>query len=211
MAQSDHGVTKSQDHQITRSRHARVLVASTRPAKVEAARAAIERIASIDPRFERVSVEALDVGGVAPAMPMSDRETLDGAIARATALAAGAVTPFLALGLEGGMSSLPSSASREEMTLVSWAAATDGRRWGYGCGGAIVVPAPIAHEVRGGRELGDVIDELAAEPVRGTRGAWGVLTRNLIGRRDAFTIATLAALAPFYNSSSYGFGDLVNW
>ena len=58
--------------------------------------------------------------------------------------------------------------------------------------------------MRAGRELGDVIDEMAGEPVRGTRGAWGLLTRDLIGRRDAFTVATLAALAPFYNAQTYG-------
>jgi non-canonical (house-cleaning) NTP pyrophosphatase len=87
--------------------------------------------------------------------------------------------------------------------LVSWAAATDGVRWGYGCGGSILVPDDIAREVRAGRELGDVIDETAGEPVRGTRGAWGLLTRDLIGRRDAFTVATLAALAPFYNAAAY--------
>ena len=65
------------------------------------------------------------------------------------------------------------------------------------------VPDDIAREVRAGRELGDVIDEMAGEPVRGTRGAWGLLTRDLIGRRDAFTVATLAALAPFYNAGAY--------
>jgi inosine/xanthosine triphosphatase len=180
-----------------------MILGSTRPAKVEAVRAAIARIALIDSRFANVVVEPVDVGGAAPAMPMSDRETLDGAIARATAVAASAAAPFLALGLEGGMSSLPSSAPDDEMTLVSWAAATDGTTWGYGCGGAILVPAPIAREVRGGRELGDVIDEIAGEAVRGTRGAWGMLTRDLVGRRDAFTVATLAALAPFYNDAFF--------
>jgi non-canonical (house-cleaning) NTP pyrophosphatase len=50
-----------------------------------------------------------------------------------------------------------------------------------------------------GRELGDVIDELAGTAVRGTRGAWGVLTLDLIGRQDSFRSAILAALAPFYN------------
>jgi inosine/xanthosine triphosphatase len=177
------------------------VLGSTRPAKVDAVRAAVARIAVIDSRFKDVVVEPVNVGGVAPAMPMSDRETLDGAIARATALAAAAAAPFLALGLEGGMSSLPSSVGK--MTLVSWAAATDGTTWGYGCGGAIVVPASIARDVRGGRELGDVIDEIAGEAVRSTRGAWGMLTRDLIGRRDAFTVATLAALAPFYNEAFF--------
>jgi inosine/xanthosine triphosphatase len=178
-----------------------ILVASARPAKVEAVRAAVDRIASIDARFSTFTIQTVDAGAVAPAMPMSDRETLAGAIARAEAAARTAPAPFLAIGLEGGLAPLPAA---EGTVLVSWAAVTDGTRWGYGCGGSILVPVAIVRDVRVGRELGDVIDEMAGEPVRGTRGAWGLLTRDLIGRRDAFTVATLAALAPFYNAGMYG-------
>jgi inosine/xanthosine triphosphatase len=174
-----------------------VVVASARPAKVDAVRAAIERIAAIDSRFKSAAIESREVGAVAPAMPMSDGETLDGARARAAAAARSAAPPFLAIGLEGGLSSEPLE------TLTSWAAATDGVRWGYGSGGRIVLPDAIAREVRGGRELGDVIDEAAGEAIRGTRGAWGLLTSDLIGRRDAFITATIAALAPFYNPALY--------
>jgi non-canonical (house-cleaning) NTP pyrophosphatase len=56
-------------------------------------------------------------------------------------------------------------------------------------------------EVLDGRELGDVIDELARARVRGTRGAWGVLTLDLIACQDSFRSAILAALAPFYNTA----------
>jgi len=177
-----------------------ILVASARPAKVEAVRAAIDRITSIDLRFTSFTLQTADAGAAAPAMPMSDRETLAGAIARAQVVARTASPPFLALGLEGGLAPLPGVAGT---MLVSWAAATDGTRWGYGCGGSILVPDAIAREVRAGRELGDVIAEMAGEAIRGTRGAWGLLTRDLIGRRDAFTVATLAALAPFYNAGAY--------
>ena len=54
-----------------------------------------------------------------------------------------------------------------------------------------------------GEELGDVIDELAGESVRGTRGAWGLLTCDLVGRRDAFRLAVTAAFAPFYNARAW--------
>jgi inosine/xanthosine triphosphatase len=130
-------------------------------------------------------------------MPMSDRETLDGARARAAAAARSASPPFLAIGLEGGLSSEPLE------TLTSWAAVTDGERWGYGSGGRIVLPDTIAQQVRSGRELGDVIDEAAGVAIRGTRGAWGMLTLDLVGRKDAFITATIAALAPFYNHQIY--------
>jgi len=174
-----------------------VLVASTKAAKVDAVRAAIAQIAAVDSRFTSVTIQTVEVGAVAPAMPMTDRETLDGARARATAAASSVTPPFLAIGLEGGLSAEPLE------TLTSWAAVTDGERWGYGSGGRIVLPDAVARQVRGGRELGDVIDEVAGESIRGTRGAWGLLTRDLVGRQDAFITATIAALAPFYNPALY--------
>jgi non-canonical (house-cleaning) NTP pyrophosphatase len=77
---------------------------------------------------------------------------------------------------------------------------TDRIRW---AGGAIVLPEAIARQVLNGRGLGDVIDEMAGTAVRGTRGAWGVLTLDLIGRQDSFESAIMAALAPFDNHVLY--------
>jgi inosine/xanthosine triphosphatase len=174
-----------------------ILVASASPAKIDAVRRAVERIAAIDPFFQKATIRTLDVGIVASAMPMTDRETLDGARARAAAAARTATAPFLAIGLEGGLSSEPL------VTLTSWAAVTDGSRWGYGSGGRIALPDAVLKQVNAGRELGDVIDEMAGANIRGTRGAWGWLTRDLVGRRHALLTATLAALAPFYNREVY--------
>jgi non-canonical (house-cleaning) NTP pyrophosphatase len=130
-------------------------------------------------------------------MPMTDRETLDGAKLRAQTATKGLTAPFIAMGLEGGLSADP------VMTLTSWAAATDGTRWGYGAGGRIVLPDAVMAQVRAGRELGDVIDEMAGASIRSTRGAWGWLTKDLVGRKNALLTATLAALAPFYNTQLY--------
>jgi inosine/xanthosine triphosphatase len=183
-----------------------IAVGSIRPAKVEAARAAIDAIALVDERFRRASIQPVDVGDVSPAMPMTERAIVDGARNRAQSLihrtrAAGAGQLVLAIGLESGLDPLPANAG--QYLLKTWAAVTDGAAWGFGAGGAIVLPDPIAREVLDGRELGDVIDELAGTPVRGTRGAWGVLTLDLVGRQDAFRVAVLAALAPFYNPGPY--------
>ena len=89
-------------------------------------------------------------------------------------------------------------------SLQSWAAVTDGVRWGYGAGPSLVLPEGVVERVRGGEELGDVIDGLVGQHVRGTRGAWGVLTLDLVGRREAFRLAVLAACAPFYNARAWG-------
>jgi non-canonical (house-cleaning) NTP pyrophosphatase len=137
-------------------------------------------------------------------MPMSEREIIAGARARAAALCGrcGAGDRF-AVGLEGGLDRL-ASGELTAYVLKSWACVTDGTRWSYGAGGAIMLPPDVAARVVAGDELGDVIDAIAGGPVRGTRGAWGVLTRDVIGRRDAFELAVLSAFAPFYNSELYG-------
>ena len=176
-----------------------VIVGSTRPAKVEGVREAIATIARIDPRFESVTIRSFDLTAVAPRMPMRDAEILAGARGRAEALLnrddVDRANGF-AIGVEGGLH--PVTFDGTCWMLQTWAAVTDGDRWGYGAGPSIALPEAVAERVCAGEELGDVIDRLAGGDVRGTRGAWGLLTRDLIGRRDAFRLATIAAFARFY-------------
>jgi inosine/xanthosine triphosphatase len=178
-----------------------VHVGSTRPAKVEGAREALQAIARIDSRFHDFTLHTHDLTHIAPRQPMSLEEILEGAVARASALTKvpGSVAVF-AVGVEGGLHRIRAGV----WSLQTWAAVTDGEQWGFGAGPAIALPSGIAERVEAGEELGDVIDGLAGEPVRGTRGAWGVLTNDLIGRRDAFRLAVTAAFARFYNSRAWG-------
>ena len=175
-----------------------MLVGSTRPAKVEGVRDALTVIARVDARFADITLETRDLTEVAPRMPMSLGEILHGARVRAGAVAtAGAFS----VGVEGGLHQLP--VPEVVWSLQSWAAVTDGERWGYGAGPSLILPPDIADRVVAGEELGDVVDGLAGAHVRGTRGAWGVLTRDLIDRREAFRLAVVAAFAPFYHHDAY--------
>jgi inosine/xanthosine triphosphatase len=177
-----------------------IVLGSVRHAKVEGARAAIASIAAIDARFQTAMLRPIDVSATAPVMPMSETEMIDGARARAAAAFASAGDmdgQRFGVGLEGGLHPIAID-GRREWTLCSWAAVTDGTSWGYGGGGSVIVPAEIAEEVLAGRELGDVIDRMAGEGTRSSRGAWGVLTHDLISRSDAFRIALIAAFARFY-------------
>ena len=177
--------------------------ARLRPAKVDGTRAAIASIATVDDRFRAVTFRTVWTSGdAAPVMPMSEPDILAGARARAPAAFAAAddeTALRFGVGLEGGLHPVAVGGTRE-WALSSWAAVTDGTSWGYGGGGNLIVPAPIVEEVLAGRELGDVIDRIAGDGTRSTRGAWGVLTRDLISRSDAFRIAVIAGFAPFYRS-----------
>ena len=58
--------------------------------------------------------------------------------------------------------------------------------------------------VRDGADLGKVIDIFAEQnDVRSNQGTWGILTGDLITREDSFELATLNALAPFFNQKMY--------
>jgi inosine/xanthosine triphosphatase len=182
-----------------------IYLGSTRPAKVDGAREALAAIGTVDARFAGAEVRLCDMGAAGPAMPMSDAAIVEGARIRARALVDGAATdaaPFYAVGLEGGLDPMIVGGETHWM-LRTWACVTDGTRWSYGAGGVAPVPVALAEGVLAGRELGELVDSLAGPGTRSGRGAWGILTRDLISRRDAFRIAVLAAFAPFYNAGAY--------
>ena len=89
--------------------------------------------------------------------------------------------------------------------LENWAYVTDGTRSAYGQSGGILIPAALAVEVVDkGVELATAIDAFAGgQDIRSAQGAWGVFTKNLITRQDAFRTAVINAFAPFFNSALY--------
>ena len=185
-----------------------VVLGSARAAKIMAVRAACARIAAVDARWARAEVVARPVETSAPRMPLTEMQSMRGARERAEAvralLAGEGQRADLYLGLEGGFHSVTFEGRRHTF-LQGWAYATDGARGSFGAAPAVTVPAGIAARVeRTGRELGEVIDEVAGEhDVRSRQGAWGVLSRELLTRAMSFETALLAALAPFYNEAMY--------
>lgn len=109
------------------------------------------------------------------------------------------------VGLEGGLDVMQENGQRL-VFLENWAYVTDGAgRSAFGQSGSILIPAPLAVEVLDrGVELAAAIDAYAGgQGIRDAQGAWGVLTRNLITRQDAFRIAVINAFAPFFNAALY--------
>jgi len=169
---------------------------------------ALARLAELHPALAGAEVVPRDVGALAPAMPLSLDVMLEGARARAEAalrlVVAEVVGPVVGIGLEGGID-VRGHAEARRGYLMSWAYVTDGRRGSHGCGGALEVPRAILESVVDhGVELSVAIDRFAGEAdVRSRQGAWGVLTRGLVERTESFALATINALAPFYNSGAY--------
>jgi inosine/xanthosine triphosphatase len=189
----------------------RIALGSDRAAKIMSVRAAIARVAELDPAWRTAKVIPRPVKTDAPAMPLNDWQLMSGARKRALAvrdiLIEQKLEADLYVGLEGGFHSI--SLEGEWRTFLrGWAFVTDGERSSFGMSPSIEVPESIVKQViQGKRELGLVIDEVAgARDVRSKQGAWGVLSRDLLTRSMSFEAALIAAFAPFYNREMYAGG-----
>lgn len=186
-----------------------VAVGSTRRPKLNAVWEALTIVGpSLDPNapFEVVGAEV--ESGVRHT-PLSRADLMVGARHRADELVKRAREEKLPwdyfVGLEGGLDVLSYDGSRG-VFLQNWAyvANKDGRG-AYGQSGSILLPEILARQVVDeGIELGVAIDAFAGgHGIRDAQGAWGVLTRNMITRQDAFRTAVINAFAPFFNAALY--------
>jgi non-canonical (house-cleaning) NTP pyrophosphatase len=184
-------------------------VGSTRRPKLNAVWEALTVFGpSLDPNapFEVVGAEV--ESGVRHT-PLSRADLMVGARHRAEELVKRAREEKLPwgyfVGLEGGLDVLNNGDSRS-VFLQNWAyvANKDGRG-AYGQSGSILLPEILARQVVDeGIELGVAIDAFAdGHGIRDAQGAWGVLTRNMITRQDAFRTAVINAFAPFFNAALY--------
>ena len=186
-----------------------VAVGSTRRPKLNAVWEGLTVFGpQLDPnaQFEVVGVE---VGSGVGHTPTTRTELMAGARRRAESLVRMARERGEAwryfVGLEGGLDVVEENGQRL-VFLENWAYVADGSgRAAYGQSGSILIPAPLAAEVLDrGVELAAAIDAYAGgQDIRDAQGAWGVLTRNLITRQDAFRVAVINAFAPFFNAALY--------
>lgn len=193
-----------------------VAVGSTRRPKLSAVSEALESLGPLLASGEEFEVAGFDVESGVGHTPLTRSELMRGARQRAEALISVAGErdgrPRYFVGLEGGLDVLkedvPGENDGRRVLLESWAYVTDGLRGHYGRSGGVEVPPTLAHEViENGVELSVAIDRYAGEVgIRDAQGAWGVLSRNLITRQEAFRVAVIAAFAPFYNAKTYRAG-----
>jgi inosine/xanthosine triphosphatase len=183
-----------------------VVIGTQRVPKVRAVERAFSELRSRFPEFlpGSLRLEARSVSSGVAETPLSTEETMLGARTRAhaaleTVLSEG-MRASLGIGLEGGVAS-----TRGASFLESWAYVTDGTRGYFGGSGAMPLPDGLAARVLvEGAELGDAADRyFARTEVAANEGTFGLLTRMMVSREDAFVRALTHALAPFYNLQAY--------
>jgi inosine/xanthosine triphosphatase len=186
-----------------------VAVGSLRRPKLEAVK---EALAAIGPHLHngaKFEIVGLEVPGGVRHTPLSREEMMTGARRRAESLleiAREKNRPWkYFVGLEGGLEVIHERGARL-VFLENWAyvAELEGRG-AYGQSGAILLPEPLASRVVDESvELAGAIDDFAGgHGIRDAQGAWGVLTHNLVTRKDAFRIAVINAFAPLFDRGHY--------
>ncbi len=193
-----------------------IAVGTTRGPKLDAVHEVLQQLSLLLNADSPFEVCAFEVDSGVRHTPLSSAESMRGARQRAEALTLMAAKKGESyqyfVGLEGGLEVIESNDAQEEFPgnsrrvfLESWAYVTNGTRGHFGRSGAIELPEALGLEVLDhGVELAWAIDKFAGEAgIRDGQGAWGILSGNLIGRREAFRIALVAAFAPFYNASMF--------
>lgn len=186
-----------------------VAVGSTRRPKLNAVWEALSVFGpSLDDNAQ-FDIAAVEVPSGVRHTPLSREEMMSGARRRAEALvriAREKSEPWrYFVGLEGGFDVVHAD-GRRWVFLENWAYVVDATDCGaFGQSGAVLVPEPLAKRVvDDGLELSEAVDAFAGgRGIRDAQGAWGVLTRNMITRQDAFRVAVINAFAPFFNRRMY--------
>jgi len=172
----------------------KIAIGSTNPTKVEAARRATAKV------WPEGEVVAVAVPSGVGEQPLSDDETIRGAVNRARNALAAVDGAQIGMGVEGGVHDTPHG-----MFVGGWAAVVDRDGClGIGGGGRVLLPETIARRIRAGEELGPVMDDFSGRRnVKHSEGAIGIFTAGLVERTGALEIALTYALARFITPENY--------
>ena len=169
-----------------------IVVASTNPVKIQAALEGFQRMFPA----EQFTAQGIGVPSGVSDQPMSDRETLQGAINRVTRAQHEIPDADYWIGLEGGVED-----KLGEMEVFAWMAikSRDGRM-GKGRTATFYLPEETATLVRQGIELGHADDQVFGRAnSKQQNGSVGLLTGDVVDRTAYYVLAVILALIPFRN------------
>ena len=170
-------------------------VASTNPVKIQAAVNGFQRLF---PGSELNVVVAAVPSDVAH-QPLSDEETLRGALNRSANARASHPDADYWIGIEGGIQPIG-----QELTAFAWIVVRSQEMIGKGRTGTFFLPPAVAELIRQGKELGEADDIVFGRAnSKQENGAVGLLTDNAIDRAQLYEHAMVLALIPFKNEKLY--------
>lgn len=173
-----------------------IVVASTNPVKITAVRNAFNQAFPND-TFHCTGVRAMS--GVRD-QPLSDKETLTGAMNRthdAERLSPGA---DFYVGLEGGVEDVDGELHEFAWIVIRARDGTTGK--GKSC--TFMAPPIFRTMVLEGKEVGDISDHVfGTTNSKQDMGAIGLLTNSAVDRREMYRHAVISALMPFLHPELY--------
>jgi inosine/xanthosine triphosphatase len=172
----------------------KIIVASKNPVKMEAVREGLATLINENIELLGVSVES----GVSD-QPMSDAETLTGAVNRVRQAIDQYPGHDYYVGLEGGVEQTASG-----LMAFAWMVISNGEKTGQARTASFFLPPEVAKLVHQGMELGDADDIVfAKQNSKQQNGAVGLLTNNAITRKTLYLPAVQMAFIPFLNPELY--------
>ena len=172
-----------------------LVIASTNPVKVQAALNGFKRLF---PAAE-VNVIAIAVPSDVAHQPMSDEETLRGALNRSANARNAQPNADYWIGIEGGI-----QPSGPEMAAFAWIVVRSKEMIGKARTGTFFLPPAVVDLIHAGKELGEADDIVFGKSnSKQNNGAVGLLTDNVIDRVRLYEHAMILALIPFKNEARY--------
>ena len=173
-----------------------IVVASHNPVKIQAAVHGFQRMFP-DREF---TVQNVSVPSGVSRQPLSNVETLQGALNRAREAASRLPHANYWVGIEGGVEETVDG----EMVAFAWVVVYDRQRVGRGRTGTFYLPPAVAGLIRQGKELGEADDIVfGRNNSKQENGAVGLLTGDVIDRAQLYEHAVILALVPFKNAALY--------
>lgn len=179
------------------TREVKVFIASDNPVKIRATKEGFGKF------FQKISLKGIPVDSGVPAQPMGE-QTFRGAMTRVRHLkeylkAKSILYDFL-VGIEGGVIVLN---SRHFALGVVYIEDSDGDS-GWGTSPLFELPVSIVEELKRGKELGEVMDELTGvNDSKRKFGAVGYFTRGVVTRSDFYRAGIIMALIPLLSKNLY--------
>ena len=173
----------------------KIIVASKNPIKIKATKLGFQKVfENINFEFEGVSVPS----GVSD-QPMSNQETLQGAINRATHAKNDFPKSKYWVGIEGGIEKVG-----EEMMAFAWVVILSNDAIGKARTGTFFLPQKVVELINQGKELGEADDIVfGVANSKQTNGSSGLLTNNVMTRIRFYRPAVILALIPFQNETLF--------
>jgi inosine/xanthosine triphosphatase len=172
-----------------------IIVASENPVKLNAARQGFARMFP----DETLAIAGISVPSGVPHQPMTDDETLQGALTRATNARAAQPDAHFWIGIEGGCHERDN-----QLEAFAWIVVLSEKFTGQARTATFQLPPAVAKLVHQGIELGHADDQVFGRSnSKQSNGAVGLLTHDLIDRAQYYEHAVVLALIPFVNSELY--------